>query len=73
MAVRPADVQITPDISGAWLTDGQLLEGLRGGSAAAFSQLYRAQAVAIYNLCLRLLGSREDAQDVAQEVFVKAC
>jgi RNA polymerase sigma-70 factor, ECF subfamily len=73
MAVRPADAQLTPGADGEVLSDEQLLEGLRAGRTAAFSQLYRAHAVAIYNLCLRLLGSREDAQDVTQEVFTKAC
>jgi RNA polymerase sigma-70 factor (ECF subfamily) len=73
MATRPADLQPAPDVSGDWLDDEQLLTSLRAGSAVAFSQLYRSQAVPIYNLCLRLLGSPEDAQDVTQEVFIKAC
>jgi RNA polymerase sigma-70 factor (ECF subfamily) len=60
-------------MDGACLSDEQLLEGLRAGDAVAFSQIYRAQAVAVYNLCLRLLGNPEDAQDVTQEVFIKAC
>ena len=66
-------MQLALGVDGAGLDDEQLLKGLRAGSSAAFSQLYRSQAAAIYNLCLHLLGSREDAQDVTQEVFTKAC
>ncbi len=72
MASRPADAQRTSQLTGAGCTDEQLLDGLRVGSEAAFAELYRAQATGIYNLCLRLLGSPEDAQDVTQDVFVKA-
>jgi RNA polymerase sigma factor (sigma-70 family) len=72
MASRPADAQYASQLTGAGFTDERLLDGLRAGSEAAFAELYRAQATGIYNLCLRLLGSPEDAQDVTQDVFVKA-
>jgi len=39
---------------------------------AAFAALHAENASGIYNLALRLLGNREDAQDVSQEVLLKA-
>ena len=38
----------------------------------AFAELHRDHASGVYNLALRLLGNREDAQDVSQEVLLKA-
>ena len=38
----------------------------------AFAALHREHASGIFNLALRLLGNREDAQDVSQEVLIKA-
>ena len=38
----------------------------------AFTELHREHASGIYNLALRFLGNREDAQDVSQEVLLKA-
>ena len=42
------------------------------GDAAAFEALVRAHEATVYHLALRQLGSREDAEDAAQEVFLKA-
>ena len=72
MASRPADVQSASQLGDAVLGDEQSQAGQRAGTEAAFSELYHAQATGVYNLCLRLLGSPEDAQDVTQEVFIKA-
>jgi RNA polymerase sigma-70 factor, ECF subfamily len=38
----------------------------------AFMELHSAHATGIFNLALRLLGNREDAQDISQEVLLKA-
>ena len=38
----------------------------------AFAELHREHASGVFNLALRLLGNREDAQDVSQEVLLKA-
>ena len=40
------------------------------GDEEAFTQLVRQWESRIYNLALRFLGNREDAQDVAQETFL---
>ena len=69
---RPTDQQSATPNRGTPGSDEELLAGLRAGSDAAFEDLYREQAPAIYNFCLRILQSPEDAQDVTQEVFIKA-
>jgi RNA polymerase sigma factor (sigma-70 family) len=71
MAVRPTSVSYVTAAEAPWL-DEQLLAGLRAGDPASFAQLYRARATSIYNLCLRILRSPQDAQDVTHEVFLKA-
>jgi len=53
-------------------TDPELVRGLRAGRRDAFERLYREYHVPIYNLCARVLGDREEAKDVTQEVFIKA-
>jgi RNA polymerase sigma-70 factor, ECF subfamily len=53
-------------------TDPDLVRGLRAGRRDAFERLYGEYHAPIYNLCARVLGDREEAKDVTQEVFVKA-
>ena len=38
----------------------------------AFAALHEEHASGVYNLALRLLGNREDAQDISQDVLLKA-
>lgn len=47
-----------------------LLFGLAAGDERAFEALYDRFAVRMYGAALRMLGSREDAEDVVQEVFL---
>ncbi|HEX2912119.1 MAG TPA: sigma-70 family RNA polymerase sigma factor [Chloroflexia bacterium] len=42
------------------------------GDTEAFSELIDRYKVAVYNLCARMLNSPEEAEDAAQEVFVRA-
>ncbi|MGE5229182.1 MAG: RNA polymerase sigma factor [Deltaproteobacteria bacterium] len=49
-----------------------LIDALRAGSPDAFERLYADYHAPIYNLCARILGDREEAKDVTQEVFIKA-
>jgi RNA polymerase sigma-70 factor (ECF subfamily) len=39
------------------------------GSRSAFEALYRATSPQLYGICVRVLGDRDEAQDVLQEVF----
>ena len=45
---------------------------LRAGDRGAFEDLVRAQQHRVYGLALRMLGNPAEAQDVAQEVFIRA-
>ena len=49
-----------------------LLQKARSGDVSAFEEIVRENEKTVYNLALRQLGSREDAEDAAQEVFMKA-
>jgi RNA polymerase sigma-70 factor (ECF subfamily) len=42
------------------------------GSEEAFTELVEAYQTHVYNLCYRMLGSAESAEDAAQETFLRA-
>ena len=42
------------------------------GDQRAFAQLVERYSGAVYNLCYRMLGNGQDAEDAAQEVFLRA-
>lgn len=44
----------------------------QGGDARAFEQLYRENADRVYALCLRLSGDSTRAEELTQDVFVRA-
>jgi RNA polymerase sigma-70 factor (ECF subfamily) len=48
------------------------LEAARKGDPQAFSMLVDMYAKPIYNLCYRMLGNPQDAEDAAQESFLRA-
>ncbi|QUV78184.1 RNA polymerase sigma factor [Chloracidobacterium thermophilum] len=52
--------------------EGELLDGIRAGSHAAFEVLVTAHQKPLYNLLLRVLGNPDDAADVLQETFLSA-
>lgn len=52
--------------------DWEVLVRVATGDRDAFAQLVNRHQSRIVNLCHRLLDDREDALDVAQEVFLKA-
>ena len=49
-----------------WLFQAQ------NGDAQAFSSLLEKYQKPVYNLCYRMLGNAEDAEDAAQETFLRA-
>jgi RNA polymerase sigma-70 factor (ECF subfamily) len=54
----------------AALRERLLLARLRRRDERAFAELVRGHQDRVYDLCVRMLGDREEALDVAQEVFV---
>ena len=53
-------------------SDDVLVRRFLDGDASAFSTLIERHQARVFNLCLRILGDREDALDAAQETFVTA-
>lgn len=49
-----------------------LIECARSGDLDAFGRLYEAYGAGVYNVVVRMLGNADDAEDVRQEVFLKA-
>ena len=52
------------------MNESELIQAARGGDEAAFEQLVRLHEKKIYNLCLRMCGSSEDAAEAAQDTFL---
>jgi RNA polymerase sigma-70 factor (ECF subfamily) len=52
--------------------DAQIVRRMAGGDASALAALYDRYARAVYSLSTRILADRDEAQDVAQEVFAQA-
>ena len=50
--------------------DGSLVRRFLEGDASAFDELVRRHQTRVYNLCLRILGNREDARDATQDAFM---
>ncbi len=49
-----------------------LIEEAKSGDHAAFAEIYRTYVGRVYGICLRLLGDRSRAEDVTQQVFIRA-
>ena len=52
--------------------EAALIERSQGGDLEAFNALVLAYQVQVYNLCLRMLGSPQAAEDATQEAFIAA-
>ena len=50
----------------------EVVSRAQAGDVSAFEQLYRTNAGRVYGLCLRLSGNPTTAQELAQDVFVRA-
>jgi len=48
------------------------LRRTKNGDSAAFSYIAEKYQQPVYNLCYRMLGQANDAEDAAQEVFIRA-
>lgn len=49
-----------------------LLVQAQGGDEAAFAELVRRYQTAVFNVAYRMFGRRQDAEDAAQEAFLRA-
>jgi RNA polymerase sigma-70 factor (ECF subfamily) len=52
--------------------EAELLSQAQQGNDEAFSLIVEAYQVPVYNLCYRMLGNARDAEDAAQETFIRA-
>lgn len=53
-------------------SDRRLVLQTRGGEVEAFGELVRRYQTSVYNVCYRLLGVPAEAEDMAQEAFLRA-
>ncbi len=56
----------------AFADDGDLITRFKGGDLSAFEDLVRKYQDRVYNLCRYMIQDTQDAQDAAQDVFLKA-
>ena len=63
----------TRSVQAAELVDGdaELLQAIAGGDRSAFDRLSRRHLDRAYGVALRMTGSRADAEDVVQDVFLR--
>lgn len=54
------------------VTDEDLVERVRGGDVAAYDTLVRRHMRSAFSIAYRVLGQREDAEDLVQDAFVTA-
>jgi RNA polymerase sigma-70 factor, ECF subfamily len=54
------------------MTEHEIIALARKGDQVAFTALVRSYQNAIYSLCYRMLGNAEQAEDAAQETFLRA-
>ncbi|MGD0796887.1 MAG: sigma-70 family RNA polymerase sigma factor [Acidobacteriaceae bacterium] len=68
MITTTANTQPRPDA----IDDNALVYAAKQGDTAAFEQLVRRHTAVILRVAMHILGSREDAEDVVQDAFLKA-
>lgn len=54
------------------IDDGTLVEKIKKGDLSAFDELMNRYSRRIYYLALKMTRNHEDAEDISQEVFVRA-
>ena len=54
------------------LSDNYYVEKIRGGEISCFANLLERYSKQVFSLIVKIVGNREDAEELAQDVFVKA-
>ena len=54
------------------LSDNEIIKQVLGGNQQAYAHLVSRYQDYVFTLALRMIKSREDAEEVAQDVFIKA-
>jgi RNA polymerase sigma-70 factor (ECF subfamily) len=54
------------------ITDQQSIDGVLSGDTRAYKALIERYKHMVFTLALKMVGNREDAEEVAQDVFMKA-
>lgn len=70
-AVAPA-TWLEQDVINNEQEEAQWLAAARRGDRNAFSKLVQAYQIPVYNLTYRMLGNAQEAEDAAQETFLRA-
>jgi RNA polymerase sigma-70 factor (ECF subfamily) len=63
---------MTSDSNDGESTDRDLIERVLGGRQEAYAELVRRHHPRVFGLCVSMLGDRAQAEDAAQDVFLKA-
>src|SRR5437016_2366490 len=71
MMDRISSASITMAITAA-NQDGELVDRYLNGDTTAFDEIMIRYERQIYRICYRFVENREDAMDLAQDVFIKA-
>jgi len=53
-------------------TDGSLVLRILAGESDVYSTLVASYQFSVFNVCYRLLGDSKDAEDIAQDSFIRA-
>lgn len=70
LEARAREARLTFDVPMEPDREHRLIERLRQRDELAFNEIVGLYQTRVYNLVYRMLGNREEARDVAQEVFI---
>jgi RNA polymerase sigma-70 factor (ECF subfamily) len=71
-AVTVTACTVTIATAEAATAEAAIIEQVRAGNQAAFAALVGCYEKPVHHLCLRMLGDASDAEDAAQETFLRA-
>ncbi|QDU34711.1 ECF RNA polymerase sigma factor SigW [Poriferisphaera corsica] len=53
------------------VSEREIISQIKKGNQAALGSLLKSQQTRLFNVCLRMVGNRDDAAEVTQETFLK--